>query len=724
MGEGGIAILLITLLLFVFYIHIYGLPSWITDLFSFSTTTTFEDDIKKKQADADKNLAVAAAANNLDPNLLNALIKKTCAYGTSPCINDDYEIDSTGCCVVKPDKTVPEYLKILHSATMLIKDVSVQMMAQSLIEKGLKTASEYIADKIASKSAATGAEAIAKAAATGEEDIALKIGEEAIAKAALSIGEIAAASAGKALAGLADIIAAPELMYFQMATMLVDMLAPTDYGAYESNKVQINLRNIASVAMEKNNKENGIAYPLLIPVAYIFTSSMPSVSAFLQNEFMDDALTDIGTNNINLFANVLISSFTGVALSDSDSKIFSDTVTKTINKDPAKRDGIIFKYLQANLPDDRKDLIQMFPSQSSETVQGVSLSEKGVIYWNTINRDKWINKSDDAPYVAMWANSYVVLDQNNTGSTNKPNVIEKPLNEYLPLLFPFSTVFQNCEGALTSQTLASSLDILPGDKASVYPYQYGVTFNYNTGVCNMTKNWCTHMGLDFVSSGDTNCKEIPGQAVSEFIFGATITKGLTQITNTLKDSYGRKAGTVPSTCKDTEDKNGALCYPKCKDNYKGIGPVCWETCPSGYRDDGAFCAKPGSYGRGGGHITKSGCEKSSQAKTSGGCDKYGLLYYPKCNAGFHNFGCCVCSPSCPDGMVDIGVSCTKKSYPRGAGNLLSCAPGLTYEAGLCYEACKPGFYGGAATCFPCTGLEVTKDQKDKCKVLAPTTTVK
>ena len=113
------------------------------------------------------------------------------------------------------------------------------------------------------------------------------------------------------------------------------------------------------------------------------------------------------------------------------------------------------------------------------------------------------------------------------------------------------------------------------------------------------------------------------------------------------------------TCPDDQDKSGALCYPKCKEGYKGVSFVCWQDCPKDYRDDGAFCYKPKSYGRGVGS-TKGGEDK----------EKKGLLWYPKCAEGFYAFGCCVCSPKCPEGMKDIGISCAKDSYTRTAGKPL------------------------------------------------------
>jgi len=153
-------------------------------------------------------------------------------------------------------------------------------------------------------------------------------------------------------------------------------------------------------------------------------------------------------------------------------------------------------------------------------------------------------------------------------------------------------------------------------------------------------------------------------------------------------AYGRGAGSPVSSCKDGEDKDGALCYPECKDGYDGVGPVCWSACPDRYRDDGAFCAKPDSYGRGVGKISK--C--SNCAKCLG-------LYYKKCGDGFKEAGCNICSPKCPDGMSDIGVSCAKNSYGRGAGTSLSCKDGEEKDAGLCYPACTNGTEGIGPVCW-------------------------
>ena len=73
--------------------------------------------------------------------------------------------------------------------------------------------------------------------------------------------------------------------------------------------------------------------------------------------------------------------------------------------------------------------------------------------------------------------------------------------------------------------------------------------------------------------------------------------------------------------------------------------------------------------------------------------------YPKCRSGFKAFGCCVCTPQCPSGMTDIGVSCAKRSYGRTAGKTMACGSGLVNDAGLCYRPCRRGTTGVGPVCW-------------------------
>lgn len=120
-----------------------------------------------------------------------------------------------------------------------------------------------------------------------------------------------------------------------------------------------------------------------------------------------------------------------------------------------------------------------------------------------------------------------------------------------------------------------------------------------------------------------------------------------------------------SDCSDGDVVDGLLCYPKCKSGYTGVGPVCWQTCPAGFTNDGAFCAKPSPSGRGFGYAAWH--EDECNQQNSGNCVECLLMWYPSCANDYHAVGCNICSPNCPDDMVDIGESCTKKTYGRTAG---------------------------------------------------------
>jgi len=88
--------------------------------------------------------------------------------------------------------------------------------------------------------------------------------------------------------------------------------------------------------------------------------------------------------------------------------------------------------------------------------------------------------------------------------------------------------------------------------------------------------------------------------------------------------------------------------------------ICWADCPQSFRNLGAFCLKPNSYWRGTGYSfwNKEMCEKENIQ----GCEICVLLMNPKCKKGFQNIGCCICSPNCTRGMIDLGLIFAKNSY--------------------------------------------------------------
>jgi len=163
------------------------------------------------------------------------------------------------------------------------------------------------------------------------------------------------------------------------------------------------------------------------------------------------------------------------------------------------------------------------------------------------------------------------------------------------------------------------------------------------------------------------------------------------------ESYGRGVGKPVTTCPNGLENDASLCYTPCRSGFSGAGPVCWESCPAGFKDTGADCLKPSSYGRGTGYAANH--QSKCQQENPQGCEKNGAFWYPKCAANFHNVECCVCSPNCPSGMLDIGVSCQKQSYGRGVGKPLVCTADQDENAGLCYKQCKAGYSGDGPICW-------------------------
>lgn len=158
------------------------------------------------------------------------------------------------------------------------------------------------------------------------------------------------------------------------------------------------------------------------------------------------------------------------------------------------------------------------------------------------------------------------------------------------------------------------------------------------------------------------------------------------VTNIIEPAsrFFKGEGKMPSTCVDGMENSVGLCYPKCRSGFYGVLTQCIQNCPDGYRNDGYFCFKPRPYGRGAGYVIWNG-NKCNRNNPNTGCEKWGWMWYPRCRPLFHPAGCCICSPNCPSGMSDIGISCQKTIYGRGVGKMPGCAKDEDSIAGLCYK---------------------------------------
>ena len=67
-----------------------------------------------------------------------------------------------------------------------------------------------------------------------------------------------------------------------------------------------------------------------------------------------------------------------------------------INQDPEHRDKVLLDTLMLELSSDKHDLIQDYPTYRSKTRKGVSLSEKGVKWFNAKCRGEWMDPPEEA----------------------------------------------------------------------------------------------------------------------------------------------------------------------------------------------------------------------------------------------------------------------------------------------------------------------------------------
>jgi hypothetical protein len=161
--------------------------------------------------------------------------------------------------------------------------------------------------------------------------------------------------------------------------------------------------------------------------------------------------------------------------------------------------------------------------------------------------------------------------------------------------------------------------------------QHGVTYNVDTGTCNLTDEYCLQ------KTGTRDCKIGKAQDIAETIFGRAFVRGIMNVfdiehmyhpcpkgtinpTEWLANQVSETADAVLSktpqqmlakeagininiksaveglgkmnitcfgvSCNDDEDKDGGLCYPKCKPGYTGRVGLCIKDCPPGWERTG------------------------------------------------------------------------------------------------------------------------------------------
>ena len=234
---------------------------------------------------------------------------------------------------------------------------------------------------------------------------------------------------------------------------------------------------------------------------------------------------------------------------------------------------------------------------------------------------------------------------------------------------------------------------------------FGITYNQDTGSCNLTDRYCRRYGNDEgLKNGD--CKASDAQQVAEIIFGTSFVRGIVNVFGwdnyACPPGYSKATELLPLTglasqylcstnrCKKGQDEVNGICYDSCPDGYSHVGDglgntvngMCYK-CPDGYKKSTlGLC-----------HRVK--CPADHPVFENGLC-------YRQCPADTPDSdGATQCTSKCDPAFISMAYSCYKgPDAITSPGTVAKCPPGskttVDGPGGMCRMPCPAGQkeYGG------------------------------
>ena len=684
-----------------------------------------------------------------------------CPKGTKPM--------SDGCCAFENPKAQSSLGMIADMAPDLAIAIIGGVMAEALIIAGVnagvyaRTGANTMGMTVAkagvgTRVAGTGTRAAAgvgtRAAATGTR-AAAGVGTQAAAGTGAKMGAQAgvkvAAQTGTrfAVATTCGPICLAVTVATAVFTIALDMTDPFGYNNFSANEVIQKKRNAIDVMMQKEMLKENISLPLTFPLPIAFPEYSKEFEEKMIVEFLPDALELMPKDlMIIFFTNML------TGKSDNSKKVLDafDTALDLALANTVKRDTFIYDFYSAK---GKRSEIEKVPFMATKDRIGVTLSQKGADNYNKRMRDKHLiysnpHKSppatipeDYTPMVAVYTDTYRVINQSNPGSENSPNVTEKKLGSKVCLSMPYGMLIADCEYGFNATKHSQRLN----------PAVYGVKFNYERGDCDFTGDYCKRLGLKLKNN---ECTLREGQKEAELILGKTITRthmedwdnrieawesgnagsiALATITlpfaaitpwinkgiAAIKDTVGRGVGT-PMICGPNKERKGALCYPECRKGpngeklYKSRALECEGTCPSGSKNTGLTCLQsihsyiPGQKKKGIKNFfekefwQRADCRALSENEVNSDLGKALAAAGKPLKYKFRGTTCN--QPCYPGFTFRSGAAgsafCDKprNRYSRAGKSKVpdTCPEGKVRDASLCYKPCKAGYRGNGPTC--------------------------
>ena len=362
------------------------------------------------------------------------------------------------------------------------------------------------------------------------------------------------------------------LLVFDIISVTLDMADLKNYDSFIENKGLMESRDILIYKFQEALKTSGADYPMLFPYNSLFPDESETASeemmAHMIEKYTNELLEIEGGSEY--FTDLILQAFsageddtpiTETPESEGKGAKIMDAWLKNVRKKHGKElDTYIFDILQDELPEDRKNDIELVTSMSTENTVGINVTERAAKRWNEQNKTEWFKYLDPfypvaapekdwiPPYAAVYTDEYMKLSETNPGTENNPNLIKVKLPKKVTLCFPFGPLVSNCEKPRTSAK----------HKEPVDPTQFGVKFNYTTGVCEYTRDYCDRYVIDYKNktwrdgTPYADCELSKDQEWAEFFLGTNVVRNakryyddpsaaiddLDQLYKDRKDEYG------------------------------------------------------------------------------------------------------------------------------------------------------------------------------------------
>ena len=623
-----------------------------------------------------------------------------------------------GCCY--PDASAPPNPNA--AKVQLVKELAIGIGGGTLLEMLLVASITRASGTAGVKAGAAGAKVGAAAARTTAAGLkggaaALKAAKAATATAraaaaavrAAAAGAKAAAAAGKyamaAAGGPIGLAVAVAMLIFDAISIALDM---TDSGGYDSqttNGTLDMLKRIIDYETAKALEIEGIEYPILFPLAVAYPEEFDaSMKYALSQVEATHMLEEVLKDDVLLNA---AADFIEASEEEPDvemPQVLSDFLFQLPRRFHVERDKHIFNKLQ-ELLGPKSYMIELYEGLSTPDRVAVTLSLRGVQEWNDNSKATWFANNDlfkqpdpppagEDPWAALYTDTYYVYE---SGPSNNPVMVPKKLPVKTALGCFYGSLVSYCEKSRKVKSTSPTIN----------PRDLGVKFEYETGVCNFTREYCSRYGLEFKNN---DCKTRPGQGVAEMIFGEVVTRGFIRAF-TSPPSYAKKSegpatvGACPPGMRD----DGINCW--LDPVYRGVGKIpgicraneptkiglrCYEDCPAGYEPNAAvptLCEPKCGQGSNANYPLKRGliCYENCGDK-GGGWFNGSLLECAACNGGWSSDGFLGCKkkggwkPAWPyrESRKQRGIGLAKERKHHS----LKCGDDKVEQDGLCYDKCS------------------------------------